>query len=101
MDTHKDIKIFMVLLGLALLLIALRWLHLGSMPTIIFGGLIGLLEMALVVYYFIHLADHRRIVHVLLLMTFIFFASLIFWVIWDYQDSIRHDVEHSWDKEAP
>ena len=89
-DIHLKIylAVFVGLLALTVITVSVSYLHLSILPAVILALVVASIKGFLVSGYFMHLVSERRLIYAILILTAIFFLSLMFLPLSAYHDRI-------------
>ncbi len=80
-DIKKHVRtyiiVFVALAALTVVTVGISYLHLAKVPAILLALFIATLKGTLVAAYFMHLISEKRLIFVVLIITFVFFLALI------------------------
>lgn len=80
-DIRKHVRIyitvFVALAALTIVTVGISYLHLAKVPALILALFIATVKGSLVASYFMHLISEKKLIFVVLILTFIFFLALI------------------------
>lgn len=93
LDIKKEIQSHLKIFGILILLTILNVfagykLHQAGFPTVFFVLLTALVQGFLVICYFMHLISEQKFIHMVLILTIVFFAGLILLPIYGAHDII-------------
>ena len=77
-------KVFYSLLALTVLTVAVSYLEVNMTLALIIGLAIATFKSWLVAGYFMHLVEEKKMIHAILLLTFVFFLAMVFLFIFAY-----------------
>jgi hypothetical protein len=87
-EFKRDILIYFSIICMTALIIGIHALNL-HLIGIFLTVAVAATEACILAYFFMHLTVKRRTIHLLLLMTIVFFLGLLFWPAWDVGYSPR------------
>ncbi len=91
-DIQKHVRtyvlVFVALLALTVITVAVSYLHLSILPAVILALTIACIKGALVASYFMHLISEKKLVYFTLILTVIFFITLVALPLLGYHDPI-------------
>jgi len=93
-DFKKDLKIYFIIIALLAVVLTINHLHLGTLGIALIV-VIAAIEATVLAYFFMHLITKKKTIHLLLLLTLVVFANLIFWPAWDVFYSPRTPSEYT------
>ena len=80
-DIKKEVRGYLVVFGALLFLtivtVCVSYLHLNLVSAIMVALCIAVIKASLVVCFFMHLISEKKLVYIVLIMTVIFFASVM------------------------
>ena len=88
------ITVFVALMALTIITVAVSRLHLPVPVAVTVALLVATIKGSLVACYFMHLISERKMIYGIMAFTAVFFAGLMFLVVWSYGDFPRHTVTH-------
>ena len=89
-QVRKHVMIFLALLVFTVVTVGASYLHITStFATIGIALTVALIEGFLVAGFMMHLVTERKIVHIILVFTVIFFTALMFLILWANQPGNR------------
>lgn len=71
------IAVFVALMALTVITVAVSYLHLSVVPSIILALIIASIKASLVAAYFMHLISEKKVIYATLILTVLFFAALM------------------------
>lgn len=91
-DIQKHVRtyvlVFVALLALTVITVAVSYLHLSVVPAVILALVIACIKGALVASYFMHLISEKKLVYFTLILTVVFFITLVALPLLGYHDPI-------------
>ena len=95
-EVRKYLVIFTLLLSLSMVTVGISYLHLSVPVTVFFAVSIAVVQVFFAAGYFMHLISEKRMVlYIVLAMTAIFFAGLLFLPSFEHHDPITGTVHHN------
>lgn len=92
-DIKKHVRsyilVFVALLALTIITVGVSYLHLSVVPAVILALVIASIKGALVASYFMHLISERKLVYFTLILTAVFFITLVALPLLGYHDTIQ------------
>lgn len=92
-DIKKHVRVyvtvFVALLALTVVTVTISYLNLSVGPAIIVALIIASIKGSLVASYFMHLISEKKLIFAALILTVVFFLTLIFIPILAMSDRIR------------
>ena len=92
-DIKKHVRsyilVFVALLALTIITVGVSYLHLSVVPAVILALVIATIKGALVASYFMHLISERKLVYFTLILTAVFFITLVALPLLGYHDTIH------------
>ncbi|HAL57563.1 MAG TPA: hypothetical protein DCP63_14110 [Bacteroidetes bacterium] len=82
------VVVFVALLALTIVTVSLSYLHLSVFPSVLLALIVASIKGYLVSNYFMHLISERRLIYAILVLTGIFFLSLIFLPLSHFHDRV-------------
>jgi caa(3)-type oxidase subunit IV len=93
-DLKRDLTIYGAIIVLTALIVTISHLNLGVVGIFLIVP-IACAEASVLAYFFMHLSENKKAVHLLLLLTIVVFLSLLFWPAWDIVYSPRTHSEYN------
>jgi cytochrome c oxidase subunit 4 len=91
-DIQKHVRtyvlVFVALLALTVITVGVSYLHLSIVPAVILALVIACIKGALVASYFMHLISEKKLVYFTLILTVVFFITLVALPLLGYHDPI-------------
>lgn len=91
-DVEKQVKVyvsvFICLLVLTIVTVAVSYLHLPLHQAVGLALAVAAMKGSLVVCYFMHLVDEKRLIYITLVLTVIFFIGLMTLPVWMHSDPL-------------
>ena len=87
-EFKRDMLIYFSIIALTGVIIGISHLQLKELGIFLIVP-IACAEAGILGYYFMHLMEKKKTVHLVLLLTVIIFLSLLFWPAWDVAYSPR------------
>ena len=81
--------VFVVLLALTVITVGVSYLHLSIVPAVILALAIAAIKGALVASYFMHLISEKKLVYFTLILTIVFFFTLVALPLLGHHDTIQ------------
>lgn len=92
-DVKKHVRtyilVFVALLALTVITVAVSYLHLSIIPALIVALFIASIKGGLVAAYFMHLISEKKLVYFTLVLTVVFFITLIALPLLGHHDTIQ------------
>ncbi len=76
-ETRVYIVVFVALAALTAVTVGVSYLHLSKVPAIALALAIAIVKGSLVACYFMHLISEKKVVYYVLILTVLFFATLM------------------------
>lgn len=89
-QVRQHVRIFAALIVFTFVTVGASYLHIESTyATVGIALAVALVEAFLVAGFMMHLSTERKIVHLVLVLTFFFFAAMMYLILWGNQPAQR------------
>ncbi len=92
-DVKKEVRVYLIVFGallfLAIVTVAVSYLHLNVAQAVTLALIIATIKATLVACYFMHLISEKALIYALLIMAALGFAFMVLLLPCSYYDPIR------------